>query len=428
MGDTPAHVAEWQAAGLIDAATADRIRAFDSSTSSTGAGPRESAFAAMFGPSLTIGEVFSYLGAFFVLAASDAFLAKLSGPAPSSEWSLVAGTALQTVVLLAIGFRLRTGDRRRSRAAGLMFLTATVHAGVTGGLAAGAIGLEWPLSGIVGAVAALVVGVGTRIVHPGLLTQAAVLGAVTSLAGTTLAWLQQIFFPQPDFSTLDPVVAAGPGPFVEVLGQAAWWLATALVIGLIGLREAARADEDPGASRRAGVSRFWAGMVAVVGFTSAVTQYALRWRMGSTAGSSNRGSPTWRSCVLALILIQRAFRRDDSAFVYPAALAMIIALTDFNVSYLGGATEVGLLVEGLILLAVGFGAQRIRRMVGGSGGSPGDRLAGPSSIGRSRRPPSRSARSSRSPPARRVPPSARTDRGGTGGASPAPRRRPCARP
>ena len=88
MGDTPTHIAEWQAAGLIDAATADRIRAFDSSRSSTATEPRESAFTAMFGPSLTIGEVFSYLGAFFVLAASDAFLARISGPAPSSEWSL----------------------------------------------------------------------------------------------------------------------------------------------------------------------------------------------------------------------------------------------------------------------------------------------------------------------------------------------------
>ena len=370
MGDAPAHVAEWQAAGLIDAATADRIRAFDSSTSSIGSEPRESAFTAMFGPSLTIGEVFSYLGAFFVLAASDAFLARISGPAPSSEWSLVIGTALQTVVLLAIGLRLRSGDRRRSRAAGLMFLTATVHAGVTGGLAAGAIGLEWPLSGIVGSAAALVVGVGTRIIHPGLLTQAAVLGAVTSLAGTMLAWLQQVFFPQPDFSILGPVIPTGPGPVVEVLGQAAWWLATALVIGLIGLREAARADEDPGASRRAGVSRFWAGMVAVVGFTTAVTRSA-----PLADDEYGRVIEPWIAdvaiLVLALILIQRAFRRDDSAFVYPAALAMIIALTDFNVSYLGGATEVGLLVEGLILLAVGFGAQRIRRMVGGSRGSPG---------------------------------------------------------
>jgi hypothetical protein len=378
MGDTETHVAAWHAAGLIDGATADRIRAFESvAPSSTATERAVSPFNAMFGPSLTIGEVFSYLGAFFVLAASDAFLVRLAGPAPSSDWALVIGTAIQTVVLLAIGLRLRMGDRRRSRAAGLMFLTATVHAGVTGGLAAEAIGLEWPVSGVVGSLAALVVGVGTRMIHPGLLTQAAVLGAVTTLAGTVLAWLQQVFFPGPDFSGPEPVVTGEP--LIEVLAEAAWWLATALIIGLIGLREAARSDEDEGASRRAGVTRLWAGMVAVVGFTTAITRSA-----PLANGDYGRVIEPWIAdlaiLVLALILVQRAFRRDDSAFVYPAALAMIIALTDFNVSYLGGATEVGLLVEGLILLAVGFGAQRIRRMVGGSGHaagmSPGDQSVG----------------------------------------------------
>jgi hypothetical protein len=370
MGDTQEHVSTWQAAGLIDTATADRIRAFEPSTPVSPTGERTvSPFNAMFGPSLTIGEVFSYLGAFFVLAASDAFLFRLAGSAPSNDWTLVIGTAIQTVVLLAIGLRLRSGDRRRSRAAGLMFLTATVHAGVTGGLAADAIGLDWPVSAVVGSIAALVVGVGTRTIHPSLLTQAAVLGAVTSLAATVLAWLQLMLFPQPDFSGPEPVFPAGPDPLVAVLAEAAWWLVAAVLIGLIGLREAARADEDDGASRRAGVTRFWAGMVAVVGFTSAITRSALL-----ASGEYDRVIEPWIAdlaiLVLALILVQRAFRRDDSAFVYPAALAMIIALTDFNVSYLGGATEIGLLVEGLILLAVGFGAQRIRRMVGGRGAPP----------------------------------------------------------
>jgi hypothetical protein len=375
MGDTQEHVSAWQAAGLIDMATADRIRAFESSAPrSTPTGPAGSPFNAMFGPSLTIGEVFSYLGAFFVLAASDAFLARLAGPAPSSDWALVIGTAIQTVVLLAIGLRLQSGDRRRSRAAGLMFLTATVHAGVTGGLAADGIGFEWPVNAIVGSIAALIVGVGTRVIHPSLLTQAAVLGAVTALAATLLAWLQQIFFPQPDFSGPEPVIPAGPDPIVEVLAGAGWWLATAVIIGLIGLREATRSDEDEGASRRAGVTRFWAGMVAVVGFTTAITRSA-----PLPSGEYDRVIEPWIAdlaiLVLAVILVQRAFRRDDSAFVYPAALAMIIALTDFNVSYLGGATELGLLVEGLILLAVGFGAQRIRRMIGGQGGSPAPEAA-----------------------------------------------------
>ena len=369
MGDSQAHVAEWQAAGLIDAATADRIRAHESSAPpSPTAAPRESAVTAMFGPSLTIGEVFSYLGAFFVLAASDAFLARIAAPAPSNDWTLVIGTALQTVVLLAIGQRLRTGDRRRGRAAGVMFLTASVHAGVAGGLAAGAIGLEWPASAVIGAIAAFVVALATRIVHPGLLTQVAVLGAVTAIAGTVLAWLQVAFFPPPDFSGEFPV-RTGPDPIVLVVASAAWWLATAVIIGLIGLREAGRADEDAGAGRRAGVSRLWAGMVAVVGLATAVTQGDML-----ASGDYGRVVEPWIAdvalLVLAAVLIQRAFRRDDSAFVYPAALAMIIALTDFNISYLGGATEIGLLVEGLILLAVGFGAQRIRRMIGGSGDAP----------------------------------------------------------
>jgi hypothetical protein len=367
MGETQEHLTTWEAAGIIDAATADRIRAYESSSPTAAGNARtESPIAAMFGPSLTIGEVFSYLGAIFVLAASDAFLAKIAGPAPSNDWTLAIGTAIQTVVLLAIGQQLRSGDRRRSRAAGVMFLTATVHAGVTGGLAAGALGLDWPASAVVGSVLALLVGIGVRVVHPGLLTQAAVLGAITSLAASILELVQQTLFPSPDFSFGEPIVQPGPDPLILVLGSAVWWLATAVIIGLIGLREATRSAGDPAAARRAGISRFWAGIVAVVGFASAVT------RSDAMAnGEYGRVIEPWVAdmaiLVLAAVLIQRAFRRDDSAFVYPAALALIIALTDFNVTYLGGATEVGLLVEGLILLAVGFGAQRIRRMIGGGG-------------------------------------------------------------
>jgi hypothetical protein len=371
MSDSEAHVAEWQAAGLIDATTADRIRAFEAAAATTGmAGRAASPFNAMFGPSLTIGEVFSYLGALFVLAATDAFLVRLAAPAPSSDWALAIGTAIQAVVLLAIGLRLRSGDRRRSRSAGLLFLVATVHGGVSGSLAASAIGLEGLVSGVVGSLVALVVGVATRITHPGLLTQAAVLGAVTAVATASLAWLRQSFFPEPYFLDSDLVVPTRLDPLVAVLGEATWWLVTALTLGLIGLREATRSHaDDDGASRRAGVSRFWAGMVAVIGFAGALSRSA-----PLASGEYDRVVEPWVAdlaiLAVALILVQRAFRRDDSAFVYPAALALIIALTDFNVSYLGGATEIGLLVEGLILLAVGFGAQRIRRMIGGRGASP----------------------------------------------------------
>ena len=42
----------------------------------------------------------------------------------------------------------------------------------------------------------------------------------------------------------------------------------------------------------------------------------------------------------------------------------MIALTDFNVTYLSGSTEVALLIEGLILLGVGVVADRLRRRIG----------------------------------------------------------------
>jgi hypothetical protein len=68
--------------------------------------------------------------------------------------------------------------------------------------------------------------------------------------------------------------------------------------------------------------------------------------------------------VLAAILVERAFRRDATSFIYAAALGLLIALTDFNVTYLSNSTEVALLIEGLILLAVGVVADRLRRRIG----------------------------------------------------------------
>ena len=70
--------------------------------------------------------------------------------------------------------------------------------------------------------------------------------------------------------------------------------------------------------------------------------------------------------------MERAFRREATSFIYAAALGLIVALTDINVSYLADSTSAALLVEGLILLAVGLGADRLRRRVGHMGpGSSG---------------------------------------------------------
>jgi hypothetical protein len=277
--------------------------------------------------------------------------------------------------LFAIGYRLRGGDERRRRAAGVAFLLASIHAGVAGGFAAEVAGLDWPVSGIVAAGSALAVAGQTRYLHPGLLTQTAVLGSITSLAGAILVWFEQTLLPPPVFDSGGAVTATGPDPILLILGSAVWWLATALIIGLIGLREAGQVGRDPTASRRAGLTRLWAGLVAVAGLASAVTRTDVL-----PDGGYGRVIEPWIGelaiLVLAAILIERAFRRDDSAFVYPAALGVIIALTDFNVSYLADGPEVGLFVEGLILLAVGFSAQRIPRMIVSSRGDGSDGVDG----------------------------------------------------
>jgi hypothetical protein len=70
--------------------------------------------------------------------------------------------------------------------------------------------------------------------------------------------------------------------------------------------------------------------------------------------------------VLSLVLLERAFRRDATAYVYAAALGLIVALTDFNLTYLSDSTEIGLAIEGAILLGVGLVADRLRRRIGGS--------------------------------------------------------------
>jgi len=73
---------------------------------------------------------------------------------------------------------------------------------------------------------------------------------------------------------------------------------------------------------------------------------------------------------IAAVLLERAFRRGSTAFVLPAAIGLILAMTDFNFSYLAQSRSIGLLIEGGILLAVGFVGTRLRRRLGRSGAGP----------------------------------------------------------
>jgi hypothetical protein len=380
MSDAATHIAAWQAAGLIDEATADRLRAtepdggaatraFTGDSLDTTARPPSSA-SAMFGPSVTIPEVFGYLGGAFLVAAWSAFMARTAGSSPDAEIVLGVMAVIAAIALAGLGLALAGRTERASRAAGVAFVVATSYAAGAAASFSASAGIDWPTIGVVSSAVALLVAIVFRALHPAVLTQIGLLAPLTALAGSTLAWVQASFFaPGLDAATGFPSTS-GPDPIILVIGSAVWWLAIAVVIALIGLWEARRGERigDPAGLRRAGVSRFWAGLTAVIGLGTAVTMNAF------VNGEYGRVLEPWvgvlAMLLLSAVLVERAFRREATSFIYAAALGLIVALSDLNLSYLSGSTEVALLIEGLILLGVGVAADRLRRRIGQPGAEP----------------------------------------------------------
>jgi hypothetical protein len=370
-------IAAWEAAGLIDAATSERLRAAEAAQSAheTGApsvaqgatparkGP--STVASIFGPGITIGEMFAYLGGTFLLGAYETFVLRTAGSVDQGSLTITVGMAVAALALTLCGVVLRTGDARRRRGAGVVFALAVAHVGAAVAAGAEGAGFGWPAIGVFAGAVATLAAFGYRLLHPSLLTQVALLASLTSFAGATLSWLESIVVPQPVYSDELGLVpaAGGPDPILLVAASAAWWLALAVIAGLVGLVEARTADTDTAAGRRASLTRLWAGLVAVIGL--AISAF----RSGPKAdGEYGRFLESWVGdlaiLILAAILVERAFRRDASTFVYAAALALMVALSDFNFTYLSSSTEVGLLIEGVILLGAGVAADRLRRRIG----------------------------------------------------------------
>jgi hypothetical protein len=380
MSDATEHIAGWEAAGLIDRVTADRLRAAGDPAAvrgtqgagttgttgrlDTGAHPR-SAASVLFGPSVTISEVFAYLGGAFLLAAWSSFMTRSNGPNGEPGVVLGAMALLAAGVLGVIGLRLMGGGERASRASGVAFLLVSTYVATAAAAFGNAAGLDWPAIGVVASTVGLATALALRVVHPSALTQVGVLSWITGLGISLLAWLQVTFFPENFSPETGLPTATGPDPVILLVANAAWWLATAVIIALIGLREARIADRnaDPGAGRRAAISRFWAGLTAVIGLATAISRSA-----ALANGEYGRVVEPWVGdlalLALSAILVERAFRRDATSFIYAAALGLLIALTDFNLTYLSDSTEVALLIEGLILLAVGVAADRLRRRIG----------------------------------------------------------------
>jgi hypothetical protein len=370
-------IAGWESAGLIDAATAERLRAAEAATVDEGEpGPtatpaRASVASSFFGPAVSIVEAFSYLGGAFVLAAWAVLIGRLGNEASGAtrDWLLVAGAAIPAVIFFLIGITLHGRSPRLGRAAGVAFAmsVALIWLGVTLNVD---IFSDSSVAAVAGAAAGLVAAAAYRWVHPSILTEIALLATLTGLVQAGLLFLRELVSPTEPLpfggETLNPTLG-------EVAIASVVWLATAVVIGLIALAESRVAG--PEAARRASLARFWAGIVAVAGVASALSQTVY-----DGTGYSHRIVEPWIADVIVLlisgVLLERAFRRGAGAYVLAAAFGVVLALTDFNFSYFAQAsgTEVALLVEGLLLIAIAFAAERISRRVGAprSDDGPGD--------------------------------------------------------
>jgi hypothetical protein len=381
MSTAADHLEAWERAGLIDQATADRVRAAEAADAAAAESmevePGEllddhsPGASSLFGPPVAIAEVFAYLGVAFLLGGWFTWIATQSTHADNAGWVIGIGASAAAFGLGIVGAVLSRGGERMSRAAGVAFLVGLASVGTAAVAFLGGTGLEGRDVAVVASATTLAFAIACRAFHPALLTQIGLLSALTSLVGAALSWFEQALFPGPvitDGNLTDP---GRVDPIVLVLGSAAWWLAVAVTIGLLGFAESRIADQsgDATAGRRAGLTRFWAGMVAVAGVASAVSRSDFQ-----ASGEYGRVVAPWIGdlglLLLSAVLIERAFQRESRSYVYAAALGLIVALSDLNISYLTGGIELALLVEGLILLAAAVAADRLRRRVGRVDGEP----------------------------------------------------------
>jgi hypothetical protein len=389
MGDARVieRIEAWEAIGLIDHETADRLRSAERAAPGLElAGPARgpSVVAAFFGPAVTVAELFAYVGGAFLLAAWHTILASYAFPASASGVSgpvfafLLAEYAIPAIVLSIAGLFATGGTDRQRRFAGVAFGVATWHilqtvqVGLQPSQAVLQNGLNWDPAAVLAAVAAVVAALVYRRVHPAVLTQIGFLAAVAFLASRLLQVVEdQWYWPSVGIDgTVDPGLARA-----RVGLTIAWWLGFALVFGFIARferrRAAAAPDLDGGAAaRRAAVSAWAAGLTAIAGTATAVMQ----------SNGNGRALEVWIGDVailaVAVLLLGLAFRRGAGAYLYPGALGLIVALSDLNSHYVAEQVGIGvaLLVEGVILLGAGLFAERIRRRLGarGQGPAPGD--------------------------------------------------------
>ncbi len=367
--DVLERIAVWEAAGLIDGPTADRLRVAESesrrsvapsnTSAATSSSPAVAPRGGPINPTAVVVEVFGYLGAAFVIGAWFLFVDRLAGDSANADLVRMLGAAIAAAGLACIGVLWRAAVDARGRAASIAFLVST--ASVAGAAYFGFMLLgfipepSWAEAGVLISAVGLLAAAIYRLLRPALGTQVGLLIGVTALASAVSTRARDLFFAGP----VDTY--ANPDLFQVGLTLGFWWV-VALGIGLLGLAEARSAVA--GAGVRSAVSRLWAGLTAVFGTVLAMTMSTIS---GERIVPATVGDVIL--LVLAAVFVERAIRRHAAAFIVPAAVGTFLALSDINntlASSLGnesGVQPVFLLVEGLLLLAVAGAAEWFRRRV-----------------------------------------------------------------
>jgi len=333
--------------------TAERLRAAEATSEASAPAPRAGVGWLAGHGGLSAAEFFGYIGGGFVLAAYYWIVAQNAHGDGGHVIGIAAGVA--AAGFLAAGYVLRNGAGGRARAAGALLLVGGLQAWWSGLQVADWFVSDQDLQRLVPSLIWLGIAVLAGRAAMGLATRAGALAASSASAWTAAGLLGSWMFPAvPSGDDFQP---RGTHP-LEALLLFAWFALVGAAVGWFAEREAAGAAEDPSHWRRLTLTRSWAAMTVIVGGSTAI----FGWALGPGGGlEALIGVPLLLAACGAIAVL--ALRIGSFAYLLPVGLGVFIALTDVNRTYVVDSTGLGpaLLLEGLALIAVGWGLELLRR-------------------------------------------------------------------
>jgi len=357
----------WEAAGLIDPETANRLREAEADVQpepeATAAEAPATGAGRGFG--VTAVELFVYLGAGFVLAAWYALVASTDPTFEDAPARFATASLIAAIALGVLGVAIAGRDARYRRAAGVAFLVALPILGTGIYLLADTLRHEnypsAPTNALVASIVVLVAALAARRVVPALTTQLGLAAAAVTVGGFAMGWFDAMVFPRGVLVDYEPLPLDETAALVRVLLSMTWWWAVAAVMAVLLII----LDPKPRTEGRTRLGRIAVGLTAVLGTTSAVTiQHA--WNAdASIAGQSVLEPFIGALIVLAVsgVLVGLAVKRQSVGYLWPGGLGVFIALTWLNAEYLAveSGLWIALLVEAAVLFGVAFGVNRMGR-------------------------------------------------------------------